>query len=109
MKRLALLVLVIGAAAPVVAGAQTADKPLLTAPVWATRDDVDATRTYTSPSIAVDPEDPNHVAMAYVEARTRRCGLLMSTDAGQHWSRLDASPSPASYPFCFVISGNVDM
>ena len=90
-------------------GAAAAPRSRITAPVFATRSDTDPARTYTSPSIAVDPENPNTVVMGYVEARTRRCGLMRSTDAGQTWKRLDASPSTTSFPFCFVISGNVDM
>jgi hypothetical protein len=89
--------------------ASAASSPRVTAPVFATRQDTDPSRTYTSPSIAVDPENSNIVVMGYVEARSRRCGLMRSMDAGQTWTKLDASPDPPSYPFCFVISGSVDM
>src|SRR5947209_17508293 len=51
-------------------GASAAGPPRITAPVFATRSDTDPGRTYTSPSIAVDPENPNTVVMGYVEART---------------------------------------
>ncbi len=90
-------------------GALAESQPRVTKPVYATRSDVDPARTYTSPSIAVDPENPNTVVMGFVEARTRRCGLMRSSDAGQTWKKLDASPSTSTFPFCFVISGNVDM
>jgi hypothetical protein len=83
--------------------------PVLTKPASATRSDVDPARTYTSPSIAVDPEDSNVFVMAFVEARSRRCGLMRSMDAGQTWTKLDSSPSTPSFPDCFVISGSVDM
>ena len=95
---------------PVAAGgAGAASAPRLTQPVQVTKGDVDPARTYTSPSIAVDPENPLNVAMGFVEARTRRCGLMRSADGGETWKRLEASPSTPSFPFCFVISGNVDM
>ncbi len=90
-------------------GAGAASVPQLTQPVQVTKGDVDPGRTYTSPSIAVDPENPLNVVMGFVEARTRRCGLMRSADGGTTWKRLDASPSTATFPFCFVISGNVDM
>jgi hypothetical protein len=82
---------------------------MMTKPVQATKADLDPARTYTSPSIAVDPEDSNVIVMGEVEARSRRCGLMRSTDAGQTWTKLDASPATPSFPDCFVISGNVDM
>ena len=89
--------------------ASKSSAPVLTKPASATKSDTDPARTYTSPSIAVDPEDSNIVVMAFVEARSRRCGLLRSMDAGQTWTKLDASPATASFPYCFVISGSVDM
>jgi hypothetical protein len=91
------------------AGAASTSAPAMTKPASATRSDIDPARTYTSPSIAVDPEDNNVFVMGFVEARTRRCGLLRSMDAGQTWTKLDSSPSIPSFPDCFVISGNVDM
>ncbi|HEX2064414.1 MAG TPA: sialidase family protein, partial [Acidimicrobiales bacterium] len=42
-----------------------------------------------------------------VDMRARRCGVVRSTDGGQTWDRPDASPSPASFPFCFHTSGGV--
>lgn len=90
-------------------GASAATTARLTQPVQATKGDVDPSRTYTSPSIAIDPENPLNVVMGFVEARTRRCGLMRSADGGETWKKLDASPSTSSFPFCFVVSGNVDM
>jgi len=90
-------------------GAGAASTPNLTVPVQVTKGDVDPARTYTSPSIAVDPENPLNVVMGFVEARTRRCGVMRSADGGETWKKLDATPSTDSFPFCFVISGNVDM
>ncbi|HEX3621685.1 MAG TPA: sialidase family protein [Acidimicrobiales bacterium] len=91
------------------AAAASTTAPMLTKPVQATKADTDPARTYTSPSIAVDPEDSNVFVMGYVEARSRRCGLMRSMNAGQTWTKLDASPATPSFPDCFVISGNVDM
>jgi hypothetical protein len=91
------------------AGAASSTSARLTTPVQATKGDVDPARTYTSPSVAIDPENPLNVVMGFVEARTRRCGLMRSVDGGATWKKLDPSPSPDSFPFCFVISGNVDM
>lgn len=102
----ALLLLLISLAGTGVGAAST---PRLTQPVQVTKGDVDPARTYTSPSIAVDPENPLNVVMGFVEARTRHCGLMRSADGGETWKRLEASPSTPSFPFCFVISGNVDM
>lgn len=91
-----------------VAGATTTT-PTLTRPVQTTKGDVDPARTYTSPSIAIDPENPSTVVMGFVEARSRRCGLMRSADGGGTWKKLDASLSTPSFPYCFVISGRVDM
>ena len=108
MKRrigpLAVVGLLLGAPAALAAPSA----PRLTAPVNATKADTDVTRTYTSPSIAIDPERPSTMVMGFVEARTRRCGLLRSIDSGQSWTKLDSSPSPAAFPICFVISGSVN-
>ena len=94
---------------PFAGGATAAGTVRLTQPVQTTQGDVDPARTYTSPSIAIDPENPMNVVMAYVEARSRRCGLMRSTDGGDTWTQLDASPATPSFPVCFVISGRVDM
>jgi len=90
-------------------GVGASTSPRLTQPVQVTKGDVDPARTYTSPSVAIDPENPLNVVMGFVEARTRHCGLMRSADGGETWKRLDASPSTPSFPFCFVVSGNVDM
>lgn len=90
-------------------GSAGVSAPTLTTPVQATKSDLDPARTYTSPSIAIDPENPLNVVMGAVEARSRRCSLLRSTNGGETWTKLDPSPAMPSFPFCFVISGNVDM
>lgn len=106
---LAAAVVALGLLTVLEGGASATSAPRLTQPVQTTKGDVDPARTYTSPSVAIDPENPLNVVMGFVEARTRRCGLLRSADGGETWKRLDASPSTPSFPFCFVISGNVDM
>ena len=73
----------------------------VTSAVNATRDDVNPHRTYATPAIAVDPENPDHVAAVAVEIRSRTCGFLRSTDGGRSWTRPDASPTLDAYPFCF--------
>jgi len=65
------------------------------------------TRTYGTPTIAVDPEDPNHVIAAGAEFRSRRCVVTRSTDGGQSWKQLDTSPLPKEYPFCFITETGV--
>ena len=32
-----------------------------------------------------------------------------STNGGETWTQLDASPATSAFPVCFVISGRVDM
>lgn len=83
--------------------------PLLTEPVNATKFDLEPARTYTSPSIAVDPANHNNMVMGFVEAASKRCGLLRSIDSGETWTKLESSPSPDSYPFCLSISATVNM
>lgn len=73
----------------------------VTQAVNATEDDGNPGRTYASPALAVDPANPSTVVAVAAEIRSRTCGLLRSTDAGQTWQRPDASPSLPSYPFCF--------
>ncbi len=83
--------------ATMLAGMQSvalAEDPLqVSQPVQATQFDLSPARTYGAPSFAVDPEDPLHVFASAVDLRTQRCGLMESTDGGQTWVKLDASPS----------------
>ena len=99
MKRrigpLAVVGLLLGAPAALAAPSA----PRLTAPVNATKADTDVTRTYTSPSIAIDPERPSTMVMGFVEARTRRCGhhRLAPPCRGNRsslWSCRTRGPSP---------------
>lgn len=79
-----------------------AEPPQLTKPVQVTTGDVDPGRTYTTPSIAVDPSNPLTVVATLSEARTRKCGLMRSGDGGQSWERLDSSPALPTHPYCFT-------
>jgi photosystem II stability/assembly factor-like uncharacterized protein len=106
--RLAPVLVAVGVAVLAAPAGAASTAPLrITSAVQVTKADVDPTRTYSSPSIAIDPENKMNVVAAYVEMRSRHCGLLRSTDGGRTWKALDASPSPAGYPFCFETSGGV--
>lgn len=82
--------------------AGAAGEPTLTQAVRATNDDLDPSRLYSSPDLAIDPSNPRNVVAAFADLRTRGCGLLRSRDAGVTWRRLDSSPSLPSYPFCMI-------
>ncbi|MDP9442037.1 MAG: glycoside hydrolase [Actinomycetota bacterium] len=73
----------------------------------ATGDDKVPTRTYSSPYVLANPDNPRDVFAATLEMRSRTCHVMHSADAGRSWQILDASPSPAAYPFCFHTSGGV--
>lgn len=60
-------------------------------------------QTYSSPNFAVNPSNPEVIVGAFAELRTRRCGLIRTTNGGERWSVIDpaqSSPSPSSYPNC---------
>lgn len=101
-SRSRLLLTLAAVAVPLVSPAFAAEPLRITQPVQATKFDVDPNRTYTSPSLAIDPEHPQTVFATLFEARSKRCGLMRSNDAGATWVRLESSPSPPSYPFCFM-------
>jgi hypothetical protein len=80
---------------------QSSATPRLTPPVHATKGDIAPSRTFTSPYLAVDPEDPNTIVAAYVELRSARCSLMRSRDGGRSWRvLLDSSPSLPTHPSC---------
>ncbi len=66
-------------------GAFAADPPVLTAPVHVTKEDVNPVRTYSAPNLLAHPDDPNVVVGAFADLRTRRCGVIRTTDGGQSW------------------------
>ncbi len=108
-RRLAVVVLAVGLAGATqgMAGAADPTDPIrLTKPVRATEFDINPARTYLTPYFAIDPDDPLRVVAALHESRTRRCGLMRSTDGGQTWTRPDSSPSPPSYPFCLMTNSH---
>ncbi|HET7722378.1 MAG TPA: sialidase family protein [Acidimicrobiales bacterium] len=83
--------------------AASAATPTLTTPIHITKDDLNPGRTYSSPNFAVDPSNPEVIVGAFAELRTRRCGLIRTTNGGETWTVLDpaqSSPSPSSYPNC---------
>ena len=85
-----------------------ADEPLgVTRPVHASKGNVDPGRLYSSPAFAVDPGDPMRVVAGFADLRTRRCGLMRSSDGGSSWTILESSPALPSYPFCSQGQGGV--
>jgi hypothetical protein len=57
--------------------------------------------------MAVDPRNSDNVVASSADFRSRRCGLLRSTDGGKTWRKLEASPAPQSYPSCISNNSNV--
>lgn len=92
----ALIVLAQGAAL----AASTSAPNRITKPVNATKDDINPGRLYLAPALAIDPNNELHVAAAMTELRTKTCFFMRSSDGGRTWVRPDASPAPATYPFC---------
>ncbi len=93
----------VGAVAVLVAAgapAMAAEPIKVSSAVQATKFDTAPARQYGTPDIAVDPEDPLNVVSTLPELQGKRCGLMRSSDGGVTWTRLDASPSMPSYPFC---------
>lgn len=89
-------------------GASFAAGPIgFTIPVQATKTDLNPGRLYSPPTFAVDPKDNMRVLAAVADHRSRRCHVLRSTDGGQAWTMLEASPALASYPFCSHGQGGV--
>ncbi|MGH9123911.1 MAG: hypothetical protein ACRDZ8_04180 [Acidimicrobiales bacterium] len=72
-----------------------------------TADDPVPSRGFLGPAMLIDPSNPKVMFAATVEARTRVCYLLRSTDGGSTWSTLANLPTLSSYPFCFNTSGGV--
>jgi hypothetical protein len=80
--------------------ASAADPPVLTKPAHVTKEDLNPGRTYSAPNLLAHPDNPNVVVGAFAELRTRRCGLVRTTDGGTTWKILETSPALASYPSC---------
>jgi hypothetical protein len=89
------------------APAPAAGPPAVTKPAQATKVDVDPGRLYSSPAMAVDPKNPLRIVGGWADLRTRRCGLVRTLDGGVTWTRPDASPDTATFPFCSQSQGGV--
>ncbi len=72
----------------------------VTRPTRVTADDDNPNRLYSTPDVAVDPGNPLHIVTSFMDARTRRCAIMVSTNGGASWTRPQATPQPDSYPFC---------
>lgn len=59
----------------------------------------DPVRGHSGPALAVHPKDDNVVALAEAEARSGRCGLHVSNNAGLTWNSA-TSPQPVDWPSC---------
>jgi len=86
---------------------RAADPFRLTTPVQATKDDPSPGRLYSAPSLLVDPNNQNIIVGGFAEMRNKSCGLIRSTNGGQTWKILEASPQLKSYPFCLENNSNV--
>jgi hypothetical protein len=86
------------------AAAFAADPPRLTSASHVSVDDQSPSRTYLAPFLAVDPENPRQIVASAVDARARTCHTFRSGDGGFTWKRLDSTPSPPSFPYCFYIA-----
>ncbi len=87
--------------------APAAEPPTLTRPVQASQADLDPGRLYSSPSFAIDPDNPLRIVAAFADLRTRRCGIVRSVDGGKTWIRPEGSPGTSAYPFCSQSQGGV--
>lgn len=81
------------------AGAETMSFPVVDAAVQVT-DDTPAVRGHAGPVLAVHPDDERVIALAEAEARTGRCGLHLSTDAGLTWSEGASPPGLEGWTRC---------
>lgn len=107
-SRTALAAIAVGLGVLALQGPVTAaGPPTLTQPVRGTTVDLDPGRMYSSPALAIDPDEPLRMIAGFADLRTRRCGILRTSDGGRTWFRPEGSPGPASYPFCSQSQGGV--
>lgn len=89
--------------------AATALAALVAAPAWAQAPapppasvavTPDEPRSYQQPSLALNPADPEAIAIAYMEGNQRQiCGLALSADGGITWAnRAMAAPARSRFP-----------
>ena len=84
--------------ASVTSGAQGAGGPAVEA-ARQVSDDPRRLRAHAIPRVAVDPRNPDVVAVASGEAYSSSCGVRVSTDGGLSW--VDAATAqPPGYPRC---------
>ncbi len=86
---------VVGLACP---AAHAADTPQIDGAVQVTGS-VNPFRAFASPSLAVDPGDPDTIVIGHGEARSSGCGVQFSTNAGLSWTE-GASPLPKDVAAC---------
>ena len=108
-RRLVIGGMAVLALAPGIAGAAPDKAPLgpATRPIQVTKGDEDPLRTYSGPFMAVDPTNSENIVASFADFRSRRCGLMRSSDGGASWRKLDASPAPQTYPSCMSNNSNI--
>jgi hypothetical protein len=79
----------------------------LTTAVQMTKGDPVPSRTFSSPYMLADPDNPRVIVAAMAELRTNVCYLARSVDAGKTWATLPALPALNSYPWCTNTFGGV--
>ena len=82
------------------AAASAVDAPVVTKPFHVTKNDLSPARLYSSPYMAADPNDSKTIVGVAAELRSRRCGLIYSTDGGATWSQAREMPAPNDYANC---------
>ena len=74
--------------------------PRVTANTDITQNDKSPVRDMAVANVAVDPNDPNHVAVVGGDWRNGTCFLYVSSDAGATWAVGKRSPIPAQFDTC---------
>lgn len=98
----------VGVATPAAAGASGTSKITgRTAAVQMTKDDPVPSRTFSSPYMLADPDNPRVIVAATAELRTNVCYLSRSVDAGKTWTILPNPPALKAYPYCTNTFGGV--
>lgn len=57
-------------------------------------------RVHTEPQLAVDPTDPDTLAIVEAEFNTAQCHAHISRDGGRTWARSASDPTPPQYKAC---------
>lgn len=86
---------------PAPTGGQAVQPSRVTAAYHMTKDNQTPVRAFSGPtSMLSDPDDPNIIVAATVDARTKVCQLVVSEDAGLTWHFSKELPAPNSYQYC---------